>query len=121
MNKPHTISKITSNTHLKNNKKISTNSIFGPNLKESKPLKVKCGHIKKLIHYDSKKKDDSEDDIPDENFKPIPKCEKCGHQLNDAGQCPVCDLGDKTALDEALESLTEEQKINLKELLKELD
>ena len=62
-----------------------------------------------------------EDDIPDENFKPIPKCEKCGHQLNDAGQCPVCDLGDKTALDEALESLTEEQKINLKELLKELD
>ena len=67
MSKPHTISKITSNTHLKNNKKISTNSIFGPNLKESKPLKVKCGHIKKLIHYDSKKKDDSEDDIPDEN------------------------------------------------------
>ena len=67
MNKPHTISKITSNTHLKNNKKIATNSIFGPNLKESKPLKVKCGHIKKLIHYDSKKKDDSEDDIPDEN------------------------------------------------------
>ena len=54
-------------------KRINPNSInkisFGPSLKESKPLQVKCSHIKKLIHYDcNKKKDDSEeDDIPDEN------------------------------------------------------
>ena len=67
MNKVHPLSKQSTNPYLKTNPKISTNSIFGPNLKESKPLKVKCGHIKKLIHYDSKKKDDSEDDIPDEN------------------------------------------------------
>ncbi len=49
-----------------NSTKINT---FGPSLKESKPLQVKCSHIKKLIHYDcNKKKDDlEEDDIPDEN------------------------------------------------------
>ena len=48
----------------------STNKIvFGPNLKESKPLQVKCSHIKKLIHYDcnTKKDGSEEDDIPDEN------------------------------------------------------
>ena len=48
----------------------STNKItFGPSLKESKPLQVKCSHIKKLIHYDCniQKNDSEEDDIPDEN------------------------------------------------------
>ena len=49
--------------------RIAIKNTFGPSLKESKPLQVKLGNIKKLIHYDcSKKKDDSEeDDIPDEN------------------------------------------------------
>ena len=45
-------------------------NIFGPSLKESKPLQVKCSHIKKLIHYDCNNKkmgDSEEDDIPDEN------------------------------------------------------
>jgi hypothetical protein len=45
-------------------------NIFGPSLKESKPLQVKCSHIKKLIHYDCSNKkmgDSEEDDIPDEN------------------------------------------------------
>ena len=52
----------------KNNPKTTNKFVFGPNLKDSKPLQVKCGHIKKLIHYDcNKKKDFSEDDIPDEN------------------------------------------------------
>lgn len=32
------------------------NNIFGPSLKESKPLQVKCSHIKKLIHYDCNNK-----------------------------------------------------------------
>ena len=68
MNRPHPLSKLTSNAVSKNKSKKSSTQIFGPNLKESKPLQVKCGHIKKLIHYDcSKKQDDSEDDIPDEN------------------------------------------------------
>jgi len=42
---------------------------FGPNLKESKPLELKCSKMKKLIHYDcgKKKNDSEEDDIPDEN------------------------------------------------------
>ena len=62
------LSKLTSKIKLNKNYNPSKVSSFGPNLKESKPLQVKCGHIKKLIHYDcSKKKDDSEDDIPDEN------------------------------------------------------
>ena len=62
------ISKLTSKTN-SNKKSIPQNTkIFGPNLKGSKPLQVKCGHLKKLIHYDcSKNKENSEDDIPDEN------------------------------------------------------
>lgn len=65
MNKPILKSSTTKRTTNQNSKnKIS----FGPNLKESKPLQVKCSHIKKLIHYDCSKKDDlEEDDIPDEN------------------------------------------------------
>ena len=60
---------IKNNTTRRNNPNTINKNIFGPNLKESKPLQVKCSHIKKLIHYDcNKKKDDSqEDDIPDEN------------------------------------------------------
>jgi hypothetical protein len=62
------LSKLTSKIKLNKNYNPTKTTSFGPNLKESKPLQVKCGHIKKLIHYDcSKKKDDSEDDIPDEN------------------------------------------------------
>ena len=64
MNKPILKSSTTKRTNPNSKNKIS----FGPNLKESKPLQVKCSHIKKLIHYDCKKADDSEeDDIPDEN------------------------------------------------------
>ena len=68
MSRPRPLSKLTTNPFPKKNQKLSSIPIFGPNLKESKPLQVKCSHIKKLIHYDcSKNKDDSEDDIPDEN------------------------------------------------------
>ena len=65
MNKPILKSSTTKRANPNSINKIS----FGPNLKESKPLQVKCSHIKKLIHYDcNNKKDDSEeDDIPDEN------------------------------------------------------
>ena len=37
---------------------------------------------------------------PDEKFKEAPKCEKCGRDLNDSGECPLCDLGDESVLDE---------------------
>ena len=68
MKRPHLISKLTSMQNPKKKFNSQKNTSFGPNLKESKPLQVKCGHIKKLIHYDcSKKQDDSDDDIPDEN------------------------------------------------------
>ena len=68
MKRPLPLSKLTSKIKLNKNYNPTKTTSFGPNLKESKPLQVKCGHIKKLIHYDcSKKKDDSEDDIPDEN------------------------------------------------------
>lgn len=42
---------------------------------------------------------------PDEDTnlgKEIKHCEKCGATLTDAGECPSCDLGDHTALDEML-------------------
>ena len=64
MNKP----KLEINKIQRNNTSINKVA-FGPSLKESKPLQVKCSHIKKLIHYDCnrKKSDSEEDDIPDEN------------------------------------------------------
>ena len=68
MRKSRQFSKLTTNPIYNKTSKQTPSQIFGPSLKESKPLQVKCGHIKKLIHYDcSKKKDNSEDDIPDEN------------------------------------------------------
>ena len=67
MKRPLNLSKLTSQNKLKKNTNLIQKKIFGPSLKESKPLQVKCCTIKKLIHYDSKKVDDSEDDIPDEN------------------------------------------------------
>lgn len=40
---------------------------------------------------------------PDENSgKDIKHCEKCGTQLNDARECPLCDLGDESVLDESV-------------------
>ena len=47
---------IKNNTTRRNNPNTINKNIFGPNLKESKPLQVKCSHIKKLIHYDCNKK-----------------------------------------------------------------
>ena len=38
-------------------------------------------------------KDDNKDEEPK-------KCSKCGRELNDAGECPLCDLGDESVLDE---------------------
>ena len=67
MKKSRALSKLTSQNNAKKDTKPKQNTTFGPSLKESKPLKVKCCTIKKLIHYDTKKKNDSEDDIPDEN------------------------------------------------------
>ena len=57
------------NTTKRANENTINKNSFGPCLKESKPLQVKCSHIKKLIHYDCNKKKDilEEDDIPDEN------------------------------------------------------
>ena len=45
-----------SNTTKRNNTNSINKMTFGPSLKESKPLQVKCSHIKKLIHYDCIKK-----------------------------------------------------------------
>lgn len=37
------------------------------------------------------------------------KCSKCGGKLNDNGECPVCDLGDQSALDEHITPINREQ------------
>lgn len=34
----------------------------------------------------------------------IQYCDKCGHRLNDAGECPICDLGDESILDEEVKT-----------------
>ena len=41
--------------------------------------------------------ENEKDGIDWPNIEPIKTCEKCGKQLNDAGQCPICDLGDEDA------------------------
>ena len=38
----------------------------------------------------------------DDEGRDIKNCEKCGTRLNDAGECPVCDLGDESVLKEEL-------------------
>ena len=60
-----------------------------------------------------------DEEIP-EPVEPKEKCEKCGHELNDAGECPKCDLGAED-LKEEFSKLTEAQKTNLINLLKDLD
>lgn len=38
---------------------------------------------------------------PEDEFKETPKCEKCGRPLTHSGECPLCDLGDESVLDES--------------------
>ena len=40
----------------------------------------------------------NEDDFKD--VEPIKYCDNCGTRLNDAGECPNCDLGDESVLEE---------------------
>jgi hypothetical protein len=57
---------------------------------------------KELYHYDivdDMVKEVSKKDIPKVN----PKCPTCGYELNDIGDCPVCDYGE----DDLLESLSD--------------
>lgn len=56
---------------------------------------------KELYHYDIV--DDMVREVPkNETPKVRPKCQTCGYELNDIGDCPVCDYGE----DDLLESLT---------------
>ena len=41
-----------------------------------------------------------EPEIPDDAWEDEKRCKHCGTLLNDNGQCPVCDLGDESALEE---------------------
>ena len=41
-----------------------------------------------------------EPEIPDDAWEDEKRCQYCGTLLNDNGQCPVCDLGDESALEE---------------------
>ncbi len=43
-----------------------------------------------------------EEDIPNSYFKSVKKCSRCGRLLNDGNQCPLCDLGDESVIDEDL-------------------
>ena len=43
-------------------------------------------------------------EIPKEETPQIrPKCQRCGYEINDIGDCPVCDYGE----DDLLESLSD--------------
>ena len=52
-----------------------------------------------------------EPDIPDEDWVDEKRCEHCGTLLNDNGQCPVCDLGDESALEEEFDEDSKIQEI----------
>ena len=34
-----------------------------------------------------------------DEIKPVNKCDNCGYQLNDIGDCPVCDYGEYDLID----------------------
>lgn len=48
-------------------------------------------------------REEDEDDIETPNIYHKGTCEKCGRWLNDSGQCPLCDLGDESVLEESVE------------------
>ena len=52
--------------------------------------------------------DDNKKDLPKVDYTPIqrPICSRCGYELNDSGECPVCDLGEYDLL-ETLHELNE--------------
>ena len=67
-----------------------------------------------------------EDFSTDKNEPERPKCPECGNFLNDSGECPLCDLGDESILDENKKTLTEgvehmKKKLDLEELQKWCD
>lgn len=54
-------------------------------------------------YFDESLKESLDNDISIDEYDDTPHiCNKCGYKLNDAGECPICDLGDYTALDEEL-------------------
>lgn len=52
---------------------------------------------------------DNYDDQETSNTPIHDKCDKCGRDLNDNGECPLCDLGDESVLDES-KKITEDKK-----------
>ena len=52
-----------------------------------------------VFEYDPENYIDPDDDSPLND--PL-RCERCGRLLNDNGECPLCDLGDESVLDEDL-------------------
>lgn len=55
---------------------------------------------------------DNYDDQETSNTPIRDKCDKCGRDLNDNGECPLCDLGDESVLDES-KKITEDKKEEL--------
>lgn len=49
---------------------------------------------------------DNSDNQETSNTPTRDKCDKCGRDLNDNGECPLCDLGDESVLDETLNEST---------------
>ena len=55
--------------------------------------------------------DDFDDFDPFEEPKEIQKCEICGTQLTDGGECPVCDLGDEI-INENYQEILEQKRLH---------
>ena len=62
-----------------------------------------------------------EKDFNNDKAKSNKYCSKCGHELNDAGECPSCDLGDESVWDESLENETSVISNNLLEDIEKHD
>lgn len=61
-------------------------------------------HYDIVDHYITLVEDDKVDTL--ETEVEIKKCERCGYQLTDSGECPVCDFGEYDLL-EAMKELNE--------------
>ena len=81
-----------------NNFKFQAAAAYGFDRAQGQNIDIDTFEIEKHEKVADKKADKNTDEKSNE----IKYCDNCGQQLNDAGECPVCDLGDESVLDESV-------------------
>ncbi len=96
-----------------NNLKFQAAKAYGYDRSAGANFKIKEEKVKVLGEKDINYKDIDFTDIDPASIEDskIKYCQTCGTRLNDAGECPVCDLGDEEVL--KYESLLEDTRAQL--------